>query len=55
MYKLLENASHINWMGVFSLLTFTTIFVIAIVLVFTKRKEEYDRLGSLPLDDGTIK
>ncbi len=56
MFKsLLSNAEHLNWMGIPSLLTFTTIFVIALVLVFTKKKEMYEHLESLPLEDGTKK
>lgn len=53
MYKyILEGAGNINWMAIFALLTFFFIFILAVVLAFTKRKEELNHCASLPLEDG---
>jgi hypothetical protein len=52
MYKyILETAGNINWMALFALLTFVTIFTLSAYLVFKKDKEELNRLSSLPLAD----
>lgn len=52
MFKyILENAGNINWMAIFALLTFFSLFVISAVLVFTKRKSWVDKMSSLPLED----
>lgn len=52
MYKyILESAGNINWMAVFALTTFVSIFCISAYLVFKKDKEELNRLSSLPLTD----
>ena len=54
MYKhILENAGNINWMALFALITFFTIFIIGIVTVFGKNKAYIDKMSHLPLDDET--
>ena len=53
MYKyILQSAGNINWMAIFVFLTFLFIFITAVVLAFTKRKEELRHYASLPLEDG---
>lgn len=54
MYKyILESAGNINWMAIFALITFFLIFSISVVAVFKKKQSFIDRMGNLPLDDGT--
>ena len=48
---ILEQAGNINWMAVFALLTFMTVFIISVVLVFRKDKEHITHMASLPLED----
>lgn len=57
MYKyILETAGNINWMALFALLTFISIFSISAYLVFRKDKEALDHMSNLPLskDDASI-
>ena len=52
MYKyILEMAGNINWMAIFALLTFFTVFTIAIVLVLGKRRSFSDRMARMPLEE----
>jgi len=52
MYKyILESAGNINWMAVFSLLTFLTVFLLAVVLVLRRSDDHIQHMASLPLDD----
>jgi len=52
MYKyILETAGNINWMALFALTTFVTIFLLSAYLVCRKDHEELNRLSSLPLSD----
>ncbi|MBT8234449.1 MAG: hypothetical protein HKO66_16880 [Saprospiraceae bacterium] len=52
MYKyILESAGNINWMAVFALTTFFTIFSLSAYLIFKKDNGEINRLASLPLDE----
>ncbi len=52
MYKyILENAGDINWMALFALLTFFSMFVISAVLVFSKNKRYIDKMANLPLEN----
>ncbi len=52
MYKyILETAGNINWMALFSLFTFLTVFILAIVLVFRRSDDHLRHMASLPLDD----
>ncbi len=52
MYKyILETAESINWMALFSLLTFLIVFVLAVILVFRRSDEHIRHMASLPLDD----
>ncbi len=53
MYKyILQNAEgDINWMALFALLTFFTLFVISIVMIFGKNKGYIDKMSRMPLDD----
>lgn len=53
MYKyILEQASNINWMALFALITFFIVFSMSIYLAFMKNKTELDKLSNLPLSDG---
>ena len=53
MYKyILESAGNINWMALFALMTFVTVFLISVIMVFRRDKEALDHVARLPLDDG---
>ena len=52
MYKyILQGAGDINWMAVFALITFVSIFVISIVVIFGRSQAFIDKMSHLPLDD----
>lgn len=52
MYKyILESAGNINWMAIFALVTFFTIFIMSIWLVLRDSKEYIHKMESMPLDD----
>ncbi|MBK9254332.1 MAG: hypothetical protein IPM42_02465 [Saprospiraceae bacterium] len=52
MYKyILETAGNINWMALFALLTFLTIFLISIWMVLRDNKSYIDKMSNLPLDE----
>ncbi|MEL6273951.1 MAG: hypothetical protein AAFU03_02450 [Bacteroidota bacterium] len=53
MAKYLLAAENINWMAVFALLTFVFIFVLSVIMAFGKKKDSYQRIAQLPLDDTT--
>lgn len=53
MYKyILEGAGDINWMALFALVTFFTIFSLALYLIFRQDKDFSQHMASLPLEDG---
>ena len=54
MAKYLLAGESINWLALFSLLTFVIIFVMALVLAFGRNRKRFDRIANLPLDDGSI-
>jgi len=52
MYKyILESAGNINWMALFALLTFFTVFTMSIYLAFVKDAKELQHIADLPLAD----
>ena len=52
MYKyILQNAGDINWMAIFALLTFVSLFVISAVVIFARSKEYINHMSNLPLDE----
>jgi len=52
MFKhILESAGNINWMALFALVTFFTLFIIGIVTVFGKDKAYIEKMSNLPLED----
>ncbi len=54
MYKhLLESAGNINWMAIFALITFFTVFVISAITVIRKNPEYINKMSHLPLEDHT--
>lgn len=54
MYKyILSQAGDINWMAIFALLTFVSIFGVTLVALFFKKKNFIDKMANMPLDDGT--
>lgn len=56
MFKyILQTAGNFNWMAIFALITFFTIFIMAVYLAFSTKKEEIKHYASLPLEDGSIK
>ncbi len=50
-YLIQSQSGDLNWMAIFALVTFFTIFVMAIWLVLTRDRAFYDHMASLPLDD----
>ena len=55
MYKyILESAGNINWMALFALITFFTLFLISVIVIFRKNKDHIYKMSHLPLDDSLI-
>lgn len=51
MYKyILETAGDINWMALFSLLTFFVVFSLTIVITLRSDKKSIRKMASLPLE-----
>jgi hypothetical protein len=48
---ILESAGNFNWMAIFALLTFMTIFTMSVVLTFRKNNPTIKRMENLPLED----
>ena len=52
MYKyILESSGNINWMALFALITFFTVFLISTYLVLRKDKDYLEKMAALPLDE----
>ena len=52
MYKyILESAGNINWMALFALLTFFTVFTVSAIMIFRRDKETLQHISRLPLDN----
>lgn len=53
MFKhlLATSSGHINWMALFSLLTFFIIFSIVLFQVFFQKKNHVDYMAQLPMDN----
>lgn len=53
MYKyiLASGGENINWMAIFSLLTFFTLFVISTIAIWGKSKAYIQHMAELPLDE----
>jgi hypothetical protein len=52
MYKhLLESAGDINWMAIFALITFVTIFTISVITAFRTNPDFIKKMSNLPLED----
>lgn len=52
MYKyILESAGNINWMGLFAMITFVSIFSISAYLIFRRDKNHIDHMAALPLSE----
>ena len=48
---ILEGAGNINWMAIFALITFLTIFILSVFMAFRKDNPDIKRMENLPLDD----
>jgi hypothetical protein len=48
---ILEGAGNINWMAIFALITFMSIFTISVIMAFRKNNPVIKRMENLPLDD----
>jgi hypothetical protein len=48
---ILEDAGNINWMAIFSLLTFLTVFGIGVWLALRKDTTSIKHMENLPLED----
>ncbi|MEL7118740.1 MAG: CcoQ/FixQ family Cbb3-type cytochrome c oxidase assembly chaperone [Bacteroidota bacterium] len=52
MFKyILEQAGNINWMALFALITFFTVFLISAILIFRRNPAFINHMSNLPLDD----
>ncbi len=52
MFKyILQNGGDINWMAIFALLTFVSLFLISSVVIFARSKEYINHMSNLPLDE----
>lgn len=53
MFKhiLANGGENINWMAIFSLLTFFAMFTISIIAVWGKSKSHVQHMAELPLDE----
>ncbi len=48
---ILEGAGNINWMAIFSLITFLTVFSVGAWMAFRKNNAVIKRMENLPLED----
>ncbi len=48
---ILEQAGGINWMAIFALLTFFTVFSVSVWMVFRKNNSTIKHIENLPLED----
>lgn len=56
MYKyILQGAGDINWMALFALLTFFSIFTISAIAIFGSSKDYIKKMSHLPLEDSYSK
>lgn len=52
MYKhILESAGDINWMAIFALVTFVTIFIIGSITVLRRDSDFINKMANMPLDN----
>ncbi|MCB0617367.1 MAG: hypothetical protein KDC43_03140 [Saprospiraceae bacterium] len=52
MFKyILESAGDINWMAIFALLTFFTVFGVSLYVIFRRDKDFIDHMANLPLEE----
>ncbi len=52
MYKyILESAGDINWMAIFALVTFFTLFLLSTIVILGKNKGYLDKMAHMPLED----
>lgn len=52
MFKyILQGAGDINWMAIFALITFFSMFVLGLIAVFGHSKKYIDHMASLPLEE----
>lgn len=48
---ILEGAGNINWMAIFSLLTFMVVFTVSAIMAFRKDNPVIRHMENLPLDE----
>ncbi len=48
---ILEAAGNINWMAVFSLFTFMTVFIVSCILILRKNNAYINKMSNLPLEE----
>ena len=51
MFKHILAGADINWMAIFALITFFSLFAIAIIAIFASDKKYIQRMANLPLED----
>jgi hypothetical protein len=52
---ILQQAENINWMALFALITFMTVFIFSVTMVFINSKGYMQKMRNLPLDDADNK
>ncbi|HMQ08723.1 MAG TPA: hypothetical protein PKC30_15595 [Saprospiraceae bacterium] len=48
---ILEAAGNINWMAVFSLVTFMAIFITSSILILRRNSDYIEKMSNMPLND----
>jgi hypothetical protein len=51
MFKHILSGADINWMAIFALVTFFSLFVIALFAIFAADKKYIDKMSRLPLEE----
>jgi len=51
---IIEASGNVNWMALFALITFFTVFSIGVLLVFRNDKSFIKKMANLPLDGGEV-
>ncbi len=53
MFKHILAGADINWMAIFALITFFSLFAIAVIAIFATDKKYLNKMANLPLEEDT--
>jgi hypothetical protein len=53
MFKHILAGADINWMAIFALITFFSLFTIAVIAIFATDKKYLNKMANLPLEEET--